>query len=191
MEADDFGVEQESFFDVVRDGEDGDAELFGALLHAGKQNVAQAVVKAGEWLVEEKKFWLWNGERAGKIDALTFAAGEVAGHPVGERGELEEVEDFVDELGRRAVGCVAGEADILTHGQVREEDCALRGIADRAQVRRDAGVAFCVGEQSTCGTQYGTFAAAGGAKDDSPRSDEVDVYAQVKDAEVSVDAQGS
>ncbi len=35
FEANDFGVEDEGFFDVVGDCEDGDALLRGVLLHAG------------------------------------------------------------------------------------------------------------------------------------------------------------
>ena len=51
--ADDLGVEQEGFFNVMGDGEDRDALLCGVLLHAWKQDVAQGAIDSAEGLVEE------------------------------------------------------------------------------------------------------------------------------------------
>ena len=103
FEANDFGVEDEGFFDVVGDGEDRDALLRGVLLHAGEQEVAQGAVDAGEGFVEQDQVRRGNGEGSGEVDALALAAREIAGEAVGEWGELEEVEGCVDE-GERAVG---------------------------------------------------------------------------------------
>jgi hypothetical protein len=96
FETDDFGVEDEGFFDVVGDGEDGDVAFEGVLLHAGEQDVAQGAIDAGEGFVEKDEMWSGNGEGAGEIDALTLAAGEIAGQTVSQWGELEEIEGCVD-----------------------------------------------------------------------------------------------
>ena len=40
FDANDFGVEDEGFFDVVRDGEHGDLVLCGLLLHLGEEDIA-------------------------------------------------------------------------------------------------------------------------------------------------------
>ena len=62
----------------MRDGEDGDAAVEGVLLHAGEEQVAQGAVDAGEGFVEEEEVRCGDGEGSGEVDALTFAAGEVA-----------------------------------------------------------------------------------------------------------------
>ena len=95
FEANDFGVEDEGFFDVVGDGEDGDALLRGVLLHAGKQEVAERAIDPGEGFVEEDEVRGGDGEGSGEVDALALAAGEVAGQAVGEWGEVEELEGGV------------------------------------------------------------------------------------------------
>ena len=92
FEANDFCVEDEGFFDIVGDGEDGDALLRDELLHAWKQEVAQRAVDAGEGFVEEDEVRGGNGEGSGEVDALALSAGEIAGKAVGERGEVEEFE---------------------------------------------------------------------------------------------------
>ncbi len=86
FDADDLGVEDEGFFDVVGDGEDGDALIGGVLAHAGEEGVAQGAIDAGKGLVEEDEVGAGNGEGSGEVDALALAAGEVAGKAVGERG---------------------------------------------------------------------------------------------------------
>ena len=184
IEADNFGVEQESFFDVVGDGEDGDAELEGALLHAGEEGVAEVAVEAGERLVEEKEFGLGDGEGAGEIDALAFAAGEIAGHAVGERGELEEVEDLLNQMRGWVMGGVGGEADVLTDGEMREEDCALGGVGNGAPVGREillAEIGFGFGKKAAGGAKDGALAAAGRAEDYGPWGGEVDIHAEMED----------
>ena len=97
FQANDFGVEDEGFFDVVGDGEDGDALLCGVLLHAGKQDVAQGAIDAGEGFVEQDEVRCGDGEGSGQVDALPLSAGEIAGKAVGEWDELKEIE-----------GCVGG-----------------------------------------------------------------------------------
>ncbi len=82
FEADDFGVEEEGLFDVVGDGEDGDAALGGVPLHAGEEQVAERAVYAGEGFVEEDEV-CWSCEGAGEVDALAFAAGEITGEALG------------------------------------------------------------------------------------------------------------
>ncbi len=89
FQTNDFGVEDERLLDVVGDGEDGDAVLCGVKLHAGKEDVAQGAIDAGEGFVEEEEVWRGNGEGAGEIDALALASGEIAGKAVGEWDELE------------------------------------------------------------------------------------------------------
>ena len=82
--AKDFGVEEEGFFDIVGNGEDGDALLCGVLLHAWQQDVAQGAIDAVEGFVEKDQVRRGDGEGAGEIHALTLAAGEIAGKAMGE-----------------------------------------------------------------------------------------------------------
>lgn len=84
VEADDFGVEEEGFFDVVGDGEDGDAEAGKVLLHPGEEGVSHCAIDSAEGLVEEEEAGGGYGEGSGEIDTLTLASGEVSGHAVGE-----------------------------------------------------------------------------------------------------------
>jgi len=86
FQANDFGVEDEGFFDVVGYGEDGDALLRGVLLHAGKQDVAEGAIDAGEGFVEEEEVRGGDCEGSCEVDALTLSAGEIAGETVGEWG---------------------------------------------------------------------------------------------------------
>ena len=79
FQANDFGVEDKGFFYVVGDGEDGYPLLRGVLLHAGKQDVAQGAIDAGEGFVEEDQVRGGNGESSGEVDTLAFTAGEIAG----------------------------------------------------------------------------------------------------------------
>jgi len=80
--ANDFGVEDERFFDVVRDGEDGYSVVESVLPHLGEQDIAQGAVDSGERLVQEKQGRCGYGEGAREVDALTLAAGEIAGKSV-------------------------------------------------------------------------------------------------------------
>ncbi len=84
LDADHVGVEQEGFFDVVGDGEDGDAELSDVLLHAREEVVSHGSINAAEGLVEEKERGFGEGEGSGEIDSLTLSSGEIAGHAAGE-----------------------------------------------------------------------------------------------------------
>jgi hypothetical protein len=98
-EADDFGVEQEGLFDVVGDGEDGNTEMRCVLAECGDEAVAGGAVDAGEGFVEEEEAGVGNGEGTGEVDALTLAAGEIAGEAVGEWGEVEEGQRCGGEIG--------------------------------------------------------------------------------------------
>lgn len=183
FEANDFGVKDEGFFDIVRDGEDGDALLRGALLHARKQEVAQGAIDAGEGFVEEQEVRAGDGEGSGEVDALALSAGEIAGKTLGERCELKEIEGCVDRGRVRLVANVGREGDVLADGKVREEDRALRGVGEVAAVGRDAferlrlvlwggqrlGEGYVGGrDEAAGGAQDGALAAAGWTEEDGP-----------------------
>jgi hypothetical protein len=99
-EGDDLGLEEEGLFDVVGDGEDGDAAEKEGFAEPGEDGVAEGAVDAGEGLVEEHELRVGDGEGAGEVDALLFAAGEVSGVAVGEVFEMEELKGGVDVLVR-------------------------------------------------------------------------------------------
>ena len=79
FDANDLGLQDERFFDVVCNGEDGNSAVEGVLLHERKQNVAEGAVDAGERLVKKYEVRVGDGEAAGEVDALTLSAGKVAG----------------------------------------------------------------------------------------------------------------
>ena len=79
FDANDFGLQDERFFDVMCNGEDGNSAVEGVLLHEREQNVAEGAVDAGERLVKKDEVRGGDGEGAGEVDALTFSAGKVAG----------------------------------------------------------------------------------------------------------------
>ncbi len=121
VETDDLGVEEEGFFDVVGDGEDGNAEMGDVLLHAGEEGVSHGAIDSAEGLVEEEETGGGDGEGSGEVDALALAAGEVAGHPVGEGVEIEEGYEVGDRGGGWLVADFGWEADVLEDGEVGEE----------------------------------------------------------------------
>ena len=63
---DDFGLELEGFFDIVRDGEGGDVAVAEEGSHFGEKLVAEGVVDAGEGFVEEHEFAVGGGEGSGE-----------------------------------------------------------------------------------------------------------------------------
>jgi hypothetical protein len=78
-------MDEEGLFDVVGDGEDGgvaDYKLWN-------ESVAGGAVDASEGFVKDQEGGVGHGESAGEVDALKFAAGEVAGEAIGEGGESE------------------------------------------------------------------------------------------------------
>ena len=84
LDADDFGVEEEGFFDVMCDGDHGYGQLRDVVPHAREQGVAHGTIDTGEGLVEEEECGFANGEGAGQIHALALATGEIAREAVGE-----------------------------------------------------------------------------------------------------------
>ena len=207
LDSDDLGVEEECLFDVVGHGEDGDAEVLRVLLHTGEKNVAQVAIDASEGLVEQEETDGWNGEGAGKIDALALAAGEVSRHAMGQPGEFEEIDCRCDAVIVGDVARLRCEGDVFADGEMGEENGALRSIADGTLVDGcvvvatlnfepdsivgGAGGEFDDGwmEEAAGGTEQGTFAAAGGAEDDGPRGGQVQASEEVQWAEVCVDAE--
>ena len=204
FETNDFGVEDEGLFDVVGDGEDGNALLRGVLLHAGKQDVAQRAIDAGEGFVEEDEVRGGDGEGSGQVDALAFAAGEIAGKAVSEWSELKEIERYVGGGRIRLVTDVGCEGDVLADGEVGEEDGALRSVREVAAVGRDLVERLrsvcCAAEglselhvggkdEAAGGAQDGTLAAARGSKEDGPGCRQRHKCGDVQRSEVRVDAE--
>lgn len=121
VEADDLGVEEKGFFDVVGDGEDGDAEVGEVLLNAGEEAVSHGAIDSAEGLVEEEETGVGYGEGSGEVDTLPLSSGEIAGHAVGERVQVEKGEDVGDGGGGGLVVDLGGEADVSEDGEVGEE----------------------------------------------------------------------
>ncbi len=120
LDANDFGAKQESLFDVVGHGDDGEAELCGVLLHAGEQGVAQVAIDTRKGLVEQEETGCWNCEGAGEIDALALAAGEVSGYAMGQLAEFEEIDCCGDAVVVGDVACLRCEGDVFPDGEMGE-----------------------------------------------------------------------
>ncbi len=105
---------------------------------------------------------------------------------MGEGFEGEEVESFFDEEGVGGVGIAdgLGEGDVVAHGEMRKEGCALGAVGEVAFVGGDAVVGFLkldpaggrgvgegdggVGKEAAGCAEDGALAAAGGAEEDGP-----------------------
>jgi len=137
---DDFAIEQEGFFDVVADGEDGDATAAESGPQVGEDLVAEGAVYAGEWFVEEEEPAVGTGIGAGEVDALALAAGKLGREAAAEGVEAEEGEGLGDEAGACRGGVRAvGELDVFEHSEVREERGLLGSPAEGALLGRDEG----------------------------------------------------
>src|SRR6185437_2965240 len=95
-EDDDFGLQAEGLFDVVGDGDDGDAAETEGFAELGENGVAERAVDAVEGLVEEHELRMGNGEGAGEVDALTLAAGKISGVTMDEVFKAEKLDGVVD-----------------------------------------------------------------------------------------------
>jgi len=166
--------EQDGFFDVVGDDEDGlgghgllgpEFEEFAAEVFGGED------VEGGEWLVHEEDFRL-DDEGAGEADALAHAAGELFGECGLEAVETHGIEHsqaaFAAGFGIDAAGLERG-FDVFEHSEPREEREALEddgdvdfGVGDGLFVPVDLpGAGFGeAGEHA----QHGGFAGAGGTE---------------------------
>ena len=81
-------------------------------------------------------------QRPGQRDPLLLAAGQLARAPLGERGQLDQVQRLADPAGHLGLGQLAvaqAERHVVEHGQEREQRVALEHRVDVALVRRDAG----------------------------------------------------
>jgi hypothetical protein len=174
-EDDDAVGEQDGFFDVVGDEEDGlgghgfvgpELEEFGAEVFGGED------VEGGEGLVHEEDFGL-DDEGAGEADALAHAAGELFGEGGLEAVEADGVEHaeaaFAAGFGVDAAGLERG-FDVFEDGEPGEEREALEddgdvdfGVGDGLFMPVDlAGAGLGeAGEHA----QHGGFAGAGGAEE--------------------------
>ncbi len=109
-DADDLGVEEEALFEVVRDGEYGDAPAAEPGLERGGEFVAEGGVEAGEGLVEQEEGFSGavkgdGGEDgSGDGDTLALAAAEVGGGSLDEGAEAKEAEDLVEDFIRDVPG---------------------------------------------------------------------------------------
>ena len=134
-EHDDAVGEQDGFFDVVGDDEDGlgghglvgpELEQFAAQVLGGED------VESGEGLVHEEDFGL-DDEGAGKADTLAHAAGEFLGVGGFEAVEADRVEHLHAALaalvGSDAAGLQRG-FDVLKHGEPGKEREALEDDGD-------------------------------------------------------------
>ena len=93
------------------DDDGGDAEPLLQLAQLHLHRLAQLGVERGERLVEQEELGR-ERQRAGDGDALALAAGELRHGPVGEAGQMHQLQQLVDARGllglRRRRGCGAG-----------------------------------------------------------------------------------
>src|SRR6478609_7296492 len=126
---------------VVRDVDEGDADVGLDALELELQLTPQAQVERAQRLVEEQRARVVH-ERARQRDALLLAAGQLLRAPAAEAGELDEVEDLADPLADLLLAdllALEAERHVLLDGQVREERVALEHRVDVAPERRVVG----------------------------------------------------
>ena len=93
---DDFGLELKGFFDVVGNGEYGNATVAEPGAHLRQKLVSEGAIDPGKWLVEQHELAVRGGEGAGEGNATALSAGKVAGEAIEERLQLEEGNNFVE-----------------------------------------------------------------------------------------------
>lgn len=98
----DLGIEQESFFDVVRDRDDRDATKAKRLAEFRKNGIAEGTVDAIERLVQKHQLRVGHRKGACEVDALALASGEVFGIAMNQIFEAEQFNGFVDVLFRES-----------------------------------------------------------------------------------------
>ncbi len=133
-DADDFGVEEEGFADVVGDAEDGGWAEPGAELV--DELVADGGVEAGEGFVEEED--ASGGAKGGADDgdALALASGELVGEMISEFADSEVV-DCPLYLVRGGVSYEpSNDGQVLSHRLTGKEHGALRSEAHGTPMRR-------------------------------------------------------
>ncbi len=126
---------------VVGDDDRGDAEPLLQLAELHLHRLAQLGVERGERLVEQEQLWR-AGQRARDGDALPLPAGQLRDRPVGEAGQVDEIEELVDAgllLVLRRAADAQGIGDVLADGEVREQRQRLEHHAEIALMRVEPG----------------------------------------------------
>ena len=97
-------------------------------------------IEGAKRFVKEKDFW-FNGQCAGKGDALALTSGELAGKTLSEFGELNRLEELLDASANlrfgRALAFLShaeAESDVLKDAQMLEERVMLKDEARLALV---------------------------------------------------------
>ncbi len=132
---DDAVGQQDGFFDVVGDDEDGRVGIFlpgPELQQFAAQVLGGEHIQRGERLVHEENFGLHH-QRAGKADALLHAAGEFLGIGALEAVQADRVEHVQAALaaldGRHAAG-LERSLDVFQHGEPGKQREALEDDGD-------------------------------------------------------------
>ena len=124
----------ERLFLVVRDEDEGDADLALQLLELDLHLLSQLEVEGAEGLVEQQGLRLDDG-RAGEGDALALAAGELRRPAIRERLEAhagERLECALRTCLLRHPADAQAVGDVLDHGHVGEERVVLKDGVDVA-----------------------------------------------------------
>ena len=125
---------------VVRDHDEGDADVALDPLELDLHRLAQLEVERAERLVEQQHLRV-HDERAGERDALLHAARELRGLGLLAPGEAHQLERLVGLLVALLLADLAlleAVGDVVEHGHVREQRVGLEDRVDVALVRRDA-----------------------------------------------------
>ncbi len=115
----------------MRNEDGGEADLVVKLAHRAPEHVARDRIERAERLVQQQQFALAR-QRARDADALLLAAGKLRGQAIGEIGRQTDAFERGADVDRSAAGKPGDDADILGHGQMREQADILEDIADAA-----------------------------------------------------------
>ena len=136
----------DGLFLIVRDVDEGDAQLFLQALELKLHLAAELQIQRAQRLIQQQQFRFWR-KRAGDGDALTLTAGKLAGHALCIIFHLHQFQHFAHALcdgslihpaHAQAVG------HVLFHVHVRKEGVTLKHRVDRAAFRRQRGDVFAI-----------------------------------------------
>ena len=128
-------------FLIVGDVDEGHADPSMERLQLPAELGAELLVERRERLVEQEQVGL-EDERAGQGDALLLTTGELPRRAVGEVGQVDEVERLAHPrrgLGPGDAADLERKADVVRHGQMREQGVTLKDHAEVAALRRQMG----------------------------------------------------
>ena len=129
---------RQRFLLVVGHVDERDPDLALDALELELHRMTQFEVERAERFVEQQRARIVH-QRAGQCDTLLLAAGQLGGPALGEVGQTDDLQQFVDPLADLGLVLLAAPwavRDVVPHRHVREQRVVLEHRVDVALVRR-------------------------------------------------------